>query len=100
VAPALHSFIIHGRKDGARILGILFERHVDIRKLILKGCNPGEDSTAILTNIVALYPDLEALTIQACSPLHSAAYSLIPCLKKLSELELLCCEVHYVYVQL
>jgi hypothetical protein len=100
VAPALHSVTISKREDAARILKILFDSHVDLRKLILKHCNLGYDVTGILTNIVALYPELEALSLQCCIPLHSAAYTVIPRLKKLSELNLSYCEVHYVYVKL
>jgi hypothetical protein len=100
VAPALHSLSISDREDVERIVGILFDSHVDIRKLVMVRCKLGEDSTGILTKIVAWYPDLEALSLVNCRPFQSAAYCLIPRLKKLSELDLLDCEVHYVYVKL
>jgi hypothetical protein len=100
VAPALHSLIISQRDDVVRILGTLFDSHVYLRKLIMKHCKLGEDGTGILSKIVAFYPDLEALSLIYCRPLHSAAYSVIPRLKKLSELNLSYCEVCYVYVKL
>jgi len=49
---------------------------------------------------VALYPDLEVLSLESCHPLTSTGYSLIPRLKKLSELNVSDCEVDYVYVKL
>jgi hypothetical protein len=100
VAPALHSLIIRGREDAVHILEILFDSHVDLRKLMLNSCNLGKDSTGLLTNIVALYPDLEVLSLEGCRPITSAAYCLIPRLKKLSDLNLSHCEVDYVYVKL
>jgi hypothetical protein len=100
VAPALHSLIIRGRKDAVRIVGILFDRHVDIRKLVMARCKLGKNSTGLLTKIVARFPDLEALSLYDCHTLKSAAYSLIPRLRKLSELDLSFCKVHYVYVKL
>jgi hypothetical protein len=99
-APALHSLIICGREDAVRILGILFDSHVDLRQLILKKCSLGEDGTGIVTNIVTLYPDLEVLSLEGCHPITSVDYSLISRLKKLSELNLSHCQVHYVYVKL
>jgi hypothetical protein len=81
-------------------LGTLFDNHVDLRKLILKVCSLGNNVTGILTKIVALYPDLEALSLEGCSPIRSADYCLIARLKKLSELNLPYCQVHYVYVKL
>jgi hypothetical protein len=100
VAPALHSLIVRGRADAERIVGTLFDGHVDLRKLILEDCFLGEDSTGFLTNIVALYPDLKVLSLEGSYPLRSAACSLIPRLKKLSELNLSLCRVRYVYVKL
>jgi hypothetical protein len=100
VAPALYSLIIRQRTDAARILGILFDSDVDLRKLILERCKLGEDSTGILTKIVSRYPELEALSLEWCDSLHSAAYYLIPQLKKLSELVLTGIEVRYVCVKL
>jgi hypothetical protein len=100
VAPALHSLIIHKREDAVRIVGIPVDRHVDLRKLILKDCNLGDDSTGLLTNLVALYPGLEVLWLTGSSLLSSAAYCLIPHLKKLTELNLSLWQVHYVYVKL
>jgi hypothetical protein len=88
------------REDAAPILRILFDRHIDLRKLMLTDCELGEDSTDIITNIVDLYPKLEVLSLDCCDPLNSAAYSLIPRLKKLSELNISYCQVHYVFVKL
>jgi Ran GTPase-activating protein (RanGAP) involved in mRNA processing and transport len=99
-APALHSLIICKRGDAARILKFLFRSHTDLRKLILKYCWLGEDGTGHLANIVALYPDLEVLSLESCHPLTHAGYGLIPRLKKLSELNVSDCEVDYVYVKL
>jgi hypothetical protein len=100
VAPALHSLNICFRNDADRILKILFDSHVDIKKLILKKRDLGEKSTDILTAIVNMYPDLEALSLEDYSLITSTDYSLIPRLKKLSELNLKGFQVHYVYVKL
>ena len=100
VAPALHSLIIRERKDAARIVEFLFHIHGYLRKLILDGCWLGENSTGLLRKILELYPDLEVLSLEGCYPLTSAGYCLIPRLKKLSELKLSFCEVHYVCVKL
>jgi len=99
VGPALHSFTIQGREDVADILEFPFGSH-NLRKLIVDGSRLGEDSTGLLANIASLYPDLEGLSLEGCSPITSAAYCLIPCLKKLSELNLSYCEVDYVCVKL
>jgi hypothetical protein len=100
VAPALHSLTIRGRKDAAHILGIVFDGHVDLRKLILEKCNLGEDSTGILTKMVTLYPELQMLSLEGCSRITSDGYRLITQLTKLSELKLLDCEVRWVGVTL
>jgi hypothetical protein len=100
VAPALHSLIVSEREDVVRIVESLFYSHVVMRKLILKNCNLDGYSTCILAHMVARYAYLEVLSLDGCSPLHSAAYSYIPRLKKLSELNLTRCQVRYVYVQL
>jgi hypothetical protein len=89
VAPALHSLNICYRDDAVRILKIPFDSHVDIKKLILKRCDRGKDSDDILTTIVDLYPDLEALSLKECNGIDGL--SLIPRLKKLSELNLAYC---------
>jgi len=81
------------------ILEFLNHIHGDLRKLIFFYCNLGEDSTGLLTNIVALYPDLEVLSLERCYSLTSAGYCLIPRLKKLSELNLPGCMVDYVYFE-
>jgi hypothetical protein len=83
----------------ARILQFLNHIHGVLRKLILQYCWLGEDSTSLLANIVALYPDLEFLLLENCSEITSAGYSLIQHLKKLSELEVSYCEVDYMYVK-
>jgi len=77
----------------ADILEFLFHKHVDLRKLILKCSWLGEDGTGLLANIVALYPDLEGLSLDDCYRITSAGYCLLPRLKKLSELNLSSCEV-------
>ena len=100
VAPALHSLIICEREDVADILQYLFHIHGYLRKLILDGCCLGGDSTGLLAKIVDLYPDLEVLSLADCRPLTSAGYCLIPRLKKLSELKLSFCEVHYACIKL
>ena len=96
MAPALHSLIIHDHVTSDDILQFLLHKHVDLKKLILKNCWLGEDDTGLLANIVDFYPDLEGLSLRACSPLKSADYCLLPRLKKLTELNLSHCEVHYV----
>ena len=82
----------------ADILEYLCHNGGYLRKLDLMFCELGEDSTGLLTNIVTLFPDLEALTMNNCRPLTSAGYCLIPRLEKLSELILTDCQVDYVYV--
>jgi len=96
-APALQSLIIRDRVDVADILEFLDHIQGDLRKLILKNCWVDEDGTGLLANIVALFPYLEVLSLEGCFPLTSADYCLIPQLKKLSELNLSCCQVNYVY---
>ena len=59
-----------------------------------------EDITSLFANIVALYPDLEVLSLARYHHLTSADYHLIPCLKKLSELKLPRSQVHYVYFKM
>ena len=77
----------------ADILKFLNHIHGYLRKLVLICCSLGEDSTGLLANIVALYPDLEVLSLEGCDQLTSAGYHLIPRLMKLSELNLSYCEV-------
>ena len=84
----------------ADILKFLFHIRGDLRKLILMYCKLGEDGTGLLANIVALYPDLEVLSLEGCRPLTSTGYHLIQHLKKLSELNLSNCQVLYVCVKL
>ena len=99
-APALHSLIVFGRKDVADILEFLNHIHGDLRELIIEYWSFGEVSTGLLANIVALYPDLEGLTLERVSQLKSDDYCLIAQLKKLSELKLSHCQVHYLCVKL
>ena len=96
MAPALHSFIIRDRKDAADILEFHFSINLNLRKLILEYCYLGNDSTGLLANVVALYPDLEVLSLEGSYPLKSAGYSHITHLKKLSELNLSYCQVDYI----
>jgi hypothetical protein len=63
-------------------------------------CGCAKWSTCILVDIVALHPDLEDLEMEGCRPPTSNGYCLIPSLKKLSELTLSYCQVHYVRVNL
>jgi len=98
-APALHSLIIRKREDVSDILEFVFHKHVDLRKLILHDCWLGEDSTGLLANIVDLCRDLEGLSLESCEPVTSAGCCYIQRLKKLSELNLSHCEVHYVLVK-
>ena len=100
MAPALHSLIVHKREDVADIVEFLSHIHGNLRKLILEDCYLGKDSTDLFANIVALYPDLEVVSLAGNHQLTSAGYHLIPCLKKLSEVNLSYCEVEYVYVKL
>ncbi|KDR11567.1 F-box protein SKP2A-like [Zootermopsis nevadensis] len=90
--PALHSFNIYGREDAAQLLEFLFDTCDYLNELILQFCNLGEDSTRLLTDIVAFYPDLEVLVLKGCKPLTDAGYSLIPRLQKLSGLNLSHCK--------
>ena len=92
-APALHSLIIRSREDAAHILEFPNLKHVELRKLILKYCDFGDDGTRLLANIVSLYPQLEVLSLESCRGLTSADYCLILRLKKLSELNLSYSEV-------
>ena len=93
MAPALRSLIVRNRGDAADILKFQFRNHGDLRILVLENCLLGEDSTGLLTNIVAFYPDLEGLSLQCCRPITSAGHYLIPQLKKLTELDLSLCKV-------
>jgi len=86
--------------DAADILECLFSIRGHLRKLILRCSCLGKNDTGLFANIVALYPDLEVLSLECCDPLSSASYRLIPRLKKLSELNLCLCEVQYVCVKL
>jgi len=96
---ALHSLIIRQRNDAPRILEFLFRNPGSLRKLIIEHCSLGDDSTGLLANMVALYPDLESLSLESCHPLTSDFYTLIPRLKKLTELNLSYCKVDYVHVK-
>jgi len=96
---SLHSLIIRQRNDAPRILEFLFRNRGYLRKLTVKNCSLGDNSTALLSNMVALYPDLESLSLESCHPLTSDGYTLIPRLKKLSELNLSDCKVDYVHVK-
>ena len=58
-SPVLHS-LIREHEDVADILKFVCHIHGDLRKLILKDCLLGKDSTGLLGSIVTLYPDLEA----------------------------------------
>jgi len=99
-APALYSLIIDGRRDVADILEFLNHIGGDLRKLILTSCSLGQDGTGLLANIVALFPDLEVLSLASCSPVTPAGCGLILQLRKLSDLNLSNCKVHYLYVKL
>ncbi|PSN48714.1 hypothetical protein C0J52_08781 [Blattella germanica] len=77
-APMLKSFVIFNRKDAAQLLEFMFDSCDGIKKLILSFCGLGEDSTGLLANIVTFYPDLEELSLEGCTPLTYAGYSLIP----------------------
>ena len=101
MAPALHSLTICDRNDAAHILELLLKNIRGLRKLrIHQYCCLGEDITGLFANIVALYPDLEVLSLAGYHQLTSAGYHLIPRLKKLSELKLSCSQVHNVCVKL
>ena len=82
----------------ADILEFLNPIQGGLRKLILEHCSLGDNSTGLLANIVALYPDLDVLSLEGCRQLTPAFYHLIPRLKKLSELNPFFCEVDYVCV--
>ena len=83
----------------ADILKFLNHIHGDLRKLSIEYWWI-EVSTGLLANIVALYPDLEGLSLESTYGLKSDDYCLIAQLKKLSELNLTLHEVDYMYVQL
>ena len=73
-APALHSLIVNNRKDVADILKFLNHIHGDLRKLSIEYWWI-EVSTGLLANIVALYPDLEGLSLKGTFELKSDDYS-------------------------
>ena len=99
-APALHSLTIGGRDDVADVLQFLNLIHGDLRELIINFCWLCEDSTGLLANIVALYPDLEVLSLENYYGLKYDDYCLIAQLKKLSELDFNSLfQVDYIYVQ-
>jgi len=72
-APALYSLIVRDREDVADILKFLNHIHGDLRKLsseylcIISFENwcIEEVNTGFLANIVALFPDLEGLSLQS-----------------------------------
>ena len=101
MAPALHSLTIRDRNDAEHILQLLLNIR-GLRKLrILKGCWLFYGNiTGLFANIVALYPDLEVLSLAVHHELTSASYHLIPRLKKLSELNVGFPKVYYVCVKL
>ena len=105
-APALHSLIVRDREDVADILKFLNHINGDLRKLSIENiCVMSnvlymeEVNTDFLANIVALFPDLEVLSLQSTSRLNSDDYCLIAQLKKLSELNLSIYQVDYMCVQ-
>jgi len=81
------------------ILEFLNHIHGDLRNLSIEYREIEEVSTGLLANIVALYPDLEGLSLKGTYGLKSDDYCLIAQLKKLSELNLSMNEVDYIYVQ-
>jgi len=85
-APALHSLTINMSEDVADKLEFLNHIHGDLRELIIDWCWLGDDNTGLLANIVAVYPDLEVLSLKMSDQLKSDDYCLIAQLKKLSEL--------------
>jgi hypothetical protein len=97
-APALYSLNIHNREDAADILQFHFHIHGYLRKLFLEDCYIDECSIGLLANNEALYPNLEVLSLKGCYPLPSSVYHLIPRLKKLTELNISYCLVHYIYM--
>ena len=107
-APALHSLIVRDREDVADILKFLNHIHGDLRKLSIENIDVmsnvlctsmKEVNTDFLANIVALFPDLEVLSLQSTSRLNSDDYCLIAQLKELSELNLSIYQVDYMCVQ-
>jgi len=100
VAPLLHSLVIRERNDVAEIVQFLDHNYINLKKLILGKCSLGEDGPGLFANIVKLCPHLEVLSLKECHPTISTGYCLIPCLKKLSELNLSHCQVDYVCVML
>jgi len=98
-ASALHSLIVIDREDVTDILEFLNHIHGDLRNLSIEYREIEEVSTGLLANIVALYPDLEGLSLKGTYGLKSDDYCLIAQLKKLSELNLSMNEVDYIYVQ-
>jgi hypothetical protein len=89
----MHPLALECRMDMAEdIVEFLKQKRVDLRKLILRfWCY--ERGAGFLANIVALYPDLEALSLDGFSVSPSAGYCVISHLKKLSALNLLNCHV-------
>ena len=97
-APALHSLIVNYRDDVADILEFQKHKRVDLRKLSID-YRSIEVSTGVFANIVAVYPDLEGLSLEGLCEHKSYDYCCIAQLKKLSELNLSMCQVDYMYVQ-
>jgi len=81
------------------ILKFLKNIHGDLRKLSIEYWSIEKVSTGLLANIVALYPDLEGLSLKGTFGLKSEYYCLIAQLKKLSELNLSMYQVDYMCVQ-
>jgi hypothetical protein len=95
-APALHSLIVCQRDDVEDILKFPFHIRGYLRKLIVNCYWFGHPRTGLLATIVALYPDLEVLSLVHHYSLTSDYYCLIRHMKKLSELTISSCEVHYI----
>jgi hypothetical protein len=72
----------------ADILEFLFHKNCVLNKLKIRDCRIAGDITGLLTKIVALYPDLEVLSLKDSHGRITTGYHLIPHLKKLTELNL------------
>jgi hypothetical protein len=99
VAPELDSFVVSLRKDYVDILETLCGSHVKIRKLIVRKGVGDVELGQIFIDLVDSYPELESLSLTNVDLFPFCVCSVIPRLKKLSELELSCCSVCFVYVK-
>ncbi|KAJ9586674.1 hypothetical protein L9F63_019712 [Diploptera punctata] len=87
-APNLKSIVIKYRNDVVRLLELLFDNCVSIKRLEIKWCKLEDNTMCVLDKIVAFYPELEELKLVGCDELTPTVGSTISQLRKLRRLNL------------